>query len=150
LAVRELQAAGTTLLHEGAHPRVADRIHHRIRRRASFPFRYAPEIREAASSPVFQVCMPQRRTVRFSIVRKIRFSTSRPKSITVSRPANTSGISNWFLFSNTYQPRPPDPELTPKTSSAAIKVRHANAQPIFNPVRMLGNAPGIRMRQMYP
>ena len=43
------------------------------------------------------------------------------------------------------QPRPPEPEETPKTSSAAISVRQANAQPIFSPVRMLGNAAGIRI-----
>ena len=33
-------------------------------------------------------------------------------------------------------------------NSAAINVRHANAQPILRPVRMLGKAPGIRMRAM--
>ena len=40
------------------------------------------------------------------------------------------------------QPSPPDPDETPNTSSAAINVRHANAQPILRPVRMLGNAAG--------
>ena len=43
------------------------------------------------------------------------------------------------------QPSPPDPDDTPNTSSAAIKVRHANAQPTFKPVRMEGNAAGIRI-----
>jgi hypothetical protein len=68
--------------------------------------------------------------------------------ITVSRPAKTFGISSWFLFSKMYQPSPPEPELTPKTSSAAIRVLHANAQPILSPVRMLGNAAGTRIRVM--
>ena len=49
-----------------------------------------------------------------------------------------------------YHPIPPDPELTPNTSSAAINVRHANAQPTLRPVRMLGNAPGIRILIMNP
>ena len=92
--------------------------------------------------------MPQRRTVRCSIVRKITFSTNKPKMMTVSRPANTSGILSWFLFSKMYQPRPPEPELTPNTSSAAISVRHANAQPTLSPVRMLGKAPGMRIRRI--
>ena len=39
-----------------------------------------------ASWTLRHVCMPQRRTVTFSIVLKIRFSTTRPKRITVSRP----------------------------------------------------------------
>jgi len=39
-----------------------------------------------------QVCIPQRRTVRCSIVRKTTFSTNKPKMMTVSRPAKTSGI----------------------------------------------------------
>ena len=42
------------------------------------------------------------------------------------------------------QPRPPEPEETPKTSSAAINVRHANAQPTLNPVRIDGNAAGSK------
>ena len=33
----------------------------------------------------------------------------------------------------------------PNTSSAAISVRQANAQPILSPDRMLGNAAGIRI-----
>src|SRR3954452_11276819 len=37
-----------------------------------------------------------------------------------------------------YQPSPPLPEETPKTSSAAMRVRQAKAQPIFKPVRMEG------------
>jgi hypothetical protein len=44
-----------------------------------------------------------------------------------------------------YQPSPPPLDDTPKTSSAAISVRQAKAQPIFRPVRMLGSAPGIRI-----
>ena len=44
-----------------------------------------------------------------------------------------------------YQPKPPEPELAPKTNSAAINVRQAKAQPIFIPVKMLGNAPGIKI-----
>ena len=39
--------------------------------------------------------------------------------------------------------------FTPNTSSDAIRVRHANAQPIFRPVRMLGNAAGIRILLTY-
>jgi hypothetical protein len=42
------------------------------------------------------------------------------------------------------------PELTPKTSSAAISVRQAKAQPILRPVRMLGKAAGIRILVMKP
>ena len=41
-----------------------------------------------------QICIPQRRTVRFSMVWKITCSTNRPNRITVSRPAKTSGISS--------------------------------------------------------
>jgi hypothetical protein len=64
--------------------------------------------------------------------------------MTQKSPAKTLGISNWFLFSKMNQPKPPCPALTPKTSSAAIRVRQANAQPILSPVRMLGKAAGIR------
>src|SRR5712691_3774405 len=39
-------------------------------------------------------------------------------------------------------PSPPDRELAPNTSSAAISVRQANAQPILSPVRIDGNAAG--------
>jgi hypothetical protein len=46
-----------------------------------------------------QFCMPHRRTVTRSILRKIKFSTSRPIRITVNRPAKTEGISSWFLAS---------------------------------------------------
>jgi len=80
------------------------------------------------------------------MVRKIRFSTTRPITITVSSPANTAGISNRLRFSKMNQPSPPCPDDTPNTSSAAIRVRHANAQPIFNPVRIDPNAAGIRIR----
>src|SRR5204863_9749025 len=44
-----------------------------------------------------------------------------------------------------YQPSPPLPEDTPNTSSAAISVRQAKAQPILRPVRMDGKAAGIRI-----
>ncbi len=37
---------------------------------------------------------------------------------------------------------PPCPDDTPNTSSAAISVRQANAQPILRPARMAGNAAG--------
>ena len=46
-----------------------------------------------------QLCMPHLRTVRSSMVRNTRFSTTRPIRITVNRPANTLAISSWFLFS---------------------------------------------------
>ena len=46
-----------------------------------------------------QDCMPQRRTVPDSIDRNTTFSTSKPMTITVNRPAKTLGISSWFLFS---------------------------------------------------
>ena len=55
--------------------------------------------------------------------------------ITVSRPAKTDGISRLFFSWKMNQPRPPEPELTPKTSSAAIKVRHAKAQATFKPLK---------------
>src|SRR5215467_13796602 len=42
-----------------------------------------------------------------------------------------------------YQPGPPLPEATPNTSSAAISVRQAKAQPSLSPVKMEGNAAGI-------
>ncbi|VUF16156.1 hypothetical protein MTDSW087_05913 [Methylobacterium dankookense] len=50
-----------------------------------------------------------------------------------------------FLFSKMNQPSPPEPEDTPKTSSAAISVRQAKAQPTFRPVRIDGKAAGIRI-----
>ena len=56
-----------------------------------------------------QCCMPHLRMVRCSMVRKMTFSTKSPIRITVNRPAKTFGISSRFLFSKTYQPRPPDP-----------------------------------------
>ena len=46
-----------------------------------------------------QLCIPQRRTVRASTVRNMTFSTTSPIRITVNSPANTAGISSWFLFS---------------------------------------------------
>ncbi|MNG17575.1 hypothetical protein D3C84_1015700 [compost metagenome] len=44
-----------------------------------------------------------------------------------------------------YHPNPPLPLVAPNTSSAAINVRQANAQPIFSPARIDGSAAGIRM-----
>lgn len=44
-----------------------------------------------------------------------------------------------------YQPRPPLPDEPPNTSSAAIKVRQAKAQPTFNPDRIAGKADGTRI-----
>ena len=41
-----------------------------------------------------RLCMPHRRTVRLSMVLKIRFSTARPNRITVSNPAKTSAINS--------------------------------------------------------
>ena len=67
--------------------------------------------------------------------------------ITVNRPANTFAVSSWLRFSKMNQPRPPAPEDTPNTSSAAIRVRQAKAQPTFRPVRMAGKAAGIRMKR---
>ena len=46
-----------------------------------------------------QLCKPHLRTVRASTTRKTTFSTMRPMTITVKSPANTFGISSWFLFS---------------------------------------------------
>jgi len=80
------------------------------------------------------------------MVRKIRFSTIKPITITVNRPANTAGISRRLRFSKMNQPRPPCPDDTPNTSSAAISVRQANAHPIFRPVRIEPKAAGIRIR----
>ena len=60
----------------------------------------------------------------------------------MSRPANTEGISSWLRFSKMNQPSPPERDDTPNTSSAAISVRQAKAQPIFSPVRIDGNAAG--------
>ena len=90
--------------------------------------------------------MPQRCTVLVSIKRNTTFSTASPIRMMVSRPANTSGMSSWFLLSKMYQPSPPYPDDTPNTSSAAISVRQANAQPILRPARMLGNAAGMSIR----
>src|SRR5262245_57510598 len=94
------------------------------------------------------VCIPHRRTVALSMLLNIRFSTKRPSRITVSSPAKTFGIRSSFLFSKMYHPRPPEPELTPNTSSAAMSVLHAKAQPTLSPVSMLGKAAGTRIRAM--
>src|SRR6185437_4202063 len=91
-------------------------------------------------------CMPHLRTVWISMVRKMTLSTRRPMMITVVRPAKTLATSSWLRFSKMNHPSPPEPELTPKTSSAAIKVRQAKAQPILRPVRIDGKAAGIRIR----
>src|SRR6185312_16749515 len=47
------------------------------------------------------------------------------------------------------QQRPPERDDTPNTSSAAISVRHAKAQPIFSPVRIDGNAAGTSRNATY-
>src|SRR5665647_1693061 len=49
-------------------------------------------------------CKPQRLTVTRSMVRKIRFSTTSPITITVNNPQNTPGISSVLRFSKMYQP----------------------------------------------
>ena len=51
-------------------------------------------------------------------------------------------VSSWLRFSKMNQPSPPERDETPNTSSAAISVRQAKAQPIFSPVRIDGNAAG--------
>ena len=66
-------------------------------------------------------------------------------TMTAARPANTLSVYSSLRFWKMYQPRPPCPEVVPKTSSAAIRVRQANAQPIFKPETMDGKAPGTRM-----
>lgn len=43
-------------------------------------------------------CIPQRRTVRSSTLRKTTFSTNRPIRITVNKPAKTFAISRSFLL----------------------------------------------------
>src|SRR5262249_42237730 len=96
--------------------------------------------------PVDHVWGPHFLTGFRSMVGKIRFSTIRPMMITVNRPANTAGMSSKLRFSKMYQPRPPCPDETPNTSSAAISVRQAKAQPIFRPVRIEPNAAGMRIR----
>src|SRR5471030_63632 len=96
---------------------------------------------------IHQRCMPQRFTVRRSMLLNNRFSTSRPIRITATRPANTLSVYSSLRFWKMYQPRPPLPDEAPNTSSAAIKVRQANAQPIFRPARIDGSAAGIRMNQ---
>jgi hypothetical protein len=45
--------------------------------------------------------------------------------------------------------QPPLADEAPNTSSAAIKVRQANAQPIFSPARIDGSAAGIRINNTY-
>lgn len=74
-----------------------------------------------------------------------RFSTSRPISTTTARPANTLSVYSSLRFWKMYQPSPPLPLLAPNTSSAAISVRQAKAQPIFSPARIDGSAAGTRI-----
>ena len=79
------------------------------------------------------------------MLRKITLSTSSPITITAVNPANTFAVCSSLRFSKMNQPSPPDREETPKTSSAAMSVRYANAQPIFAPARIAGSAAGMRM-----
>ena len=58
----------------------------------AFVHEFADDDAHALSS--HQLCIPQRRTVRASTVRKMTFSTTSPIRITVKRPANTAGISS--------------------------------------------------------
>src|SRR5262249_21735041 len=104
-----------------------------------------PIARNTRDLVLLQVCIPHLCTVRCSMLRKQRFSTASPIRMTVNNPPNTFAVSRRFLFSKMYQPKPPEPWLTPKTSSAAISVLQAKAQPIFSRVRMLGRAAGIRI-----
>ena len=60
--------------------------------------------------------MPQRCTVRVSMVRKITFSTTRPIRMTVSRPANTVGDVELVLA------------LEDVPAEAALARRHAEHQ----------------------
>ena len=46
-----------------------------------------------------QLCIPHLRTVFSSMLRKMKFSTTRPMMITENSPANTLAISGRFLFS---------------------------------------------------
>ena len=64
---------------------------------------------------------------------------------TAIRPAKTVAVSSWLRASKMNQPSPPEPEVAPKTSSAAIWVRQAQAQPILRPARIDGKAAGIRI-----
>ena len=66
--------------------------------------------------------------------------------MTVASPAKTLSVKSSLRFWKMYQPRPPWPELTPKTSSAAIRVRQAKAQAIYRPDRIAGRAAGTRIR----
>ena len=59
----------------------------------------AEELRLRFAGIPSQLCMPQLCTVATSMLRKMRFSTTRPIRITVNRPANTAGMSSMFLFS---------------------------------------------------
>src|SRR5262249_47693700 len=91
-------------------------------------------------------CIPHLRTVRASMVRNTTLPATRRMMSTVKRRAKTLAISSSLRFWKMYQPRPPEPELTPNTSSAAMSVRQAKAQPILSPVRIEGKAAGIRIR----
>jgi hypothetical protein len=65
--------------------------------------------------------------------------------MTVRSPAKTLAVSSSERASKMYHPRPPERDETPKTSSAAMRVRQAKAQPIFSPARIAGKAAGIRI-----
>src|SRR4029077_4463279 len=91
-------------------------------------------------------CMPQRCTVCFSMKRNMTASTINPIRMTASSPAKTRSVSSSERASKMSQPRPPERDDTPTTSSAAISVRQAKAQPIFRPARIEGNAAGIRIK----
>jgi hypothetical protein len=55
-------------------------------------------------------------------------------------PTDRQKTSRLFLLSKMHQLRPPWPDLTPKSSSAAVGV-----QPIFKPVRIEEIAAGLRV-----
>jgi hypothetical protein len=57
--------------------------------------------------------------VQFPIVRKIGFpKTATPIRVAVSRLANTSGISSWFSFSQTYHFNLLEPAVVPTQLAA--------------------------------
>ena len=68
-----------------------------ILKRGIAPWSERQPLRPSASQCRGQFCMPHLRTVAASRLRKIRFSTRSPIRMTVNRPANTVGISSWFL-----------------------------------------------------
>ena len=93
--VCHLSSAGRKPEHRGSERQFADsdpvfRAVHILVRRGQRP----RSARKCSRVSKNQICMPQRRTVRFSMVLKIRFSTARPNRITVSNPAKTSAIKS--------------------------------------------------------